>query len=52
VIEGIGGPSVGLMLALGIIDKIESEDLTGGRIIAGTGHDRRDRHGRPDRPVP
>ncbi len=36
-IEGIGGPSAGLMMALGIIDKIEDEDLTGGRIIAGTG---------------
>ena len=36
-IEGIGGPSAGLMLALGIIDKIKPEDLTGGIIIAGTG---------------
>jgi PDZ domain-containing protein len=36
-IEGIGGPSAGMMLALGIIDKIEEADLTGGRIIAGTG---------------
>jgi Lon-like protease len=36
-IENIGGPSAGLMLALGIIDKIKPEDLTGGRIIAGTG---------------
>jgi Lon-like protease len=36
-IENIGGPSAGLMLALGIIDKIKSEDLTGGKIIAGTG---------------
>jgi PDZ domain-containing protein len=33
----IGGPSAGLMFALGIIDKIEPDDLTGGRIIAGTG---------------
>jgi PDZ domain-containing protein len=33
----IGGPSAGLMFALGIIDKIESDDLTGGKIIAGTG---------------
>ncbi|MEQ4303315.1 PDZ domain-containing protein [Plantactinospora sp. B6F1] len=33
----IGGPSAGLMFALGIIDKIQSEDLTGGKIIAGTG---------------
>jgi Lon-like protease len=36
-IEGIGGPSAGLMLALGIIDKIKPEDLTGGKHIAGTG---------------
>jgi PDZ domain-containing protein len=36
-IENVGGPSAGLMLTLGIIDKIEPEDLTGGKIIAGTG---------------
>lgn len=36
-IEGIGGPSAGLMMALGIIDKLDPTDLTGGRIIAGTG---------------
>jgi PDZ domain-containing protein len=36
-IEGIGGPSAGLMMTLGIIDKIKPEDLTGGRVIAGTG---------------
>lgn len=36
-IENIGGPSAGLMLALGIVDKIKSEDLTGGKVIAGTG---------------
>ena len=36
-IENIGGPSAGLMLTLGIIDKIRPEDLTGGKIIAGTG---------------
>jgi PDZ domain-containing protein len=33
----IGGPSAGLMFALGIIDKIGTMDLTGGRFIAGTG---------------
>ena len=33
----IGGPSAGLMFALGIIDKIGTEDLTGGKFIAGTG---------------
>jgi PDZ domain-containing protein len=36
-IEHIGGPSAGLMLTLGIIDKVKPEDLTGGKIIAGTG---------------
>jgi Lon-like protease len=36
-IDNIGGPSAGLMLALGIVDKIKSEDLTGGKVIAGTG---------------
>jgi PDZ domain-containing protein len=33
----IGGPSAGLMFSLGIIDKLKPEDLTGGKIIAGTG---------------
>ena len=33
----IGGPSAGLMFALGIIDKIGSQNLTGGRFVAGTG---------------
>ncbi|PZM96577.1 MAG: hypothetical protein DIU79_04725 [Actinobacteria bacterium] len=33
----IGGPSAGLMFALGIIDKLRPEDLTGGKVIAGTG---------------
>jgi PDZ domain-containing protein len=33
----IGGPSAGMMFALGIIDKITRADLTGGRFIAGTG---------------
>jgi PDZ domain-containing protein len=36
-IGDIGGPSAGLMFALGIIDKITPDDLTGGRFIAGTG---------------
>jgi len=35
--ENIGGPSAGLMFALSIIDRLTSEDLTGGRRIAGTG---------------
>ncbi len=33
----IGGPSAGLMFALGIIDKITPDNLAGGRFIAGTG---------------
>ena len=33
----IGGPSAGLMFALGIIDKLEPGSLTDGRFIAGTG---------------
>ncbi|HEY0719009.1 MAG TPA: S16 family serine protease [Streptosporangiaceae bacterium] len=33
----IGGPSAGMMFALGIIDKISSMNLTGGKFIAGTG---------------
>jgi len=33
----IGGPSAGLMFALGIIDKLSKLDLTGGKFIAGTG---------------
>ena len=33
----IGGPSAGLMFSLGIIDKLKPADLTGGKIIAGTG---------------
>jgi PDZ domain-containing protein len=33
----IGGPSAGMMFALGIIDKLTTMDLTGGKFIAGTG---------------
>ncbi|WP_189215149.1 MULTISPECIES: YlbL family protein [Streptomyces] len=33
----VGGPSAGLMFALGIVDKLTEEDLTGGRFVAGTG---------------
>ena len=33
-LDEIGGPSAGLMFALGIIDKLTPADLTGGRIIA------------------
>ena len=33
----VGGPSAGLMFALGLIDKLDREPLTGGKFIAGTG---------------
>jgi len=33
----IGGPSAGMMFALGIIDKLTPTNLTGGKFIAGTG---------------
>jgi Lon-like protease len=33
----IGGPSAGMMFALGIIDKLTTDNLTGGKFIAGTG---------------
>ncbi len=36
-LRDIGGPSAGLMFALGIIDKLGPGSLTGGRSIAGTG---------------
>jgi PDZ domain-containing protein len=36
-LANVGGPSAGLMFALGIIDKVKPEDLTGGIRIAGTG---------------
>ncbi len=36
-LDRIGGPSAGLMFTLGIIDKIDTADLTGGTVIAGTG---------------
>lgn len=35
--RGIGGPSAGLMFAVGIYDLLDPGDLTRGRIIAGTG---------------
>ena len=36
-LEDVGGPSAGLMFALGIVDKLTPGSLTGGRHIAGTG---------------
>jgi PDZ domain-containing protein len=36
-LSNIGGPSAGMMFALGIIDKLTQDNLTGGKFIAGTG---------------
>jgi PDZ domain-containing protein len=36
-LSGVGGPSAGMAFALGIIDKVGGQDLTGGHIVAGTG---------------
>jgi PDZ domain-containing protein len=35
--EDIGGPSAGLAMTLGIIDKLSGGQLTGGRVVAATG---------------
>ncbi len=36
-LDNVGGPSAGLMFALGIIERLTPEEITGGRIVAGTG---------------
>lgn len=36
-LEDVGGPSAGLMFALGIVDMLNREDVTGGAFVAGTG---------------
>jgi len=36
-VKNIGGPSAGLMFALGIVDKLTPMNLTAGKFIAGTG---------------
>lgn len=36
-LDDVGGPSAGMMFALGVIDKLTPESLTGGQIVAGTG---------------
>jgi PDZ domain-containing protein len=36
-LQDVGGPSAGLMFALGIVDKLQPGSLTGGRVVAGTG---------------
>lgn len=37
LLENVGGPSAGMMFALGIYDKLTPGELTGGEHIAGTG---------------
>jgi PDZ domain-containing protein len=36
-LDDVGGPSAGMMFALGIMDKLEAGSLTGGKAVAGTG---------------
>jgi PDZ domain-containing protein len=36
-LSGVGGPSAGMAFALGIIDKVGNQNLTGGHTVAGTG---------------
>ena len=36
-LQDIGGPSAGMMFTLAVIDKLNEEDLTGGKFVAGTG---------------
>ena len=36
-LDDVGGPSAGLMFALGIYDRLTPGSLTGGKVIAGTG---------------
>lgn len=36
-VEGVGGPSAGLMFSLGIIDKLTEDNLANGGKVAGTG---------------
>lgn len=36
-LENVGGPSAGMMFALGIVDKLTPGSLTGGERVAGTG---------------
>ena len=36
-VKDVGGPSAGLMLTLGILDLVGNDDLTDGKVVAGTG---------------
>ena len=41
-LDEVGGPSAGLMFALGVVDRLTQEDLVAGRVVAGTGEIRSD----------
>jgi PDZ domain-containing protein len=36
-LDGVGGPSAGMMFSLGIVDKLTPGELNGGEFVAGTG---------------
>lgn len=36
-LENVGGPSAGVVFALGVVEKLTEEDITGGLVIGGTG---------------
>jgi PDZ domain-containing protein len=36
-LDNVGGPSAGMMFALGIVDKLTPGEMTGGELFAGTG---------------
>lgn len=36
-LDDVGGPSAGLMFALGIVERLTPEEITGGQTVAGTG---------------
>jgi len=51
-LEDVGGPSAGLMFALGIVEKLGEESLTGGAHVAGTGEITADGRVRPIGGIP
>jgi Lon-like protease len=36
-LENVGGPSAGLIFALGVVEKLSTTDITAGHVVAGTG---------------
>lgn len=36
-LEDVGGPSAGLIFALGVVEKLSATDITAGQVVAGTG---------------